>query len=300
MQREQLLLKQQKSISMKKTYYFPPNFDYPPKGFLWPGRILTDPFDPVSCLTREIEVPPYPADTPLRESFKIDWNGDTERKRSGLIGLWLRFLEFVGIETSASISWSKGDADLYTIPRLETKFIEPSKDYIEERAMLPEVASFIVETDFKKPIYLVTGVKVAYGASMAWDKWHEIAAGGKFGASGTAAGAPGGGGFETNAQDSSKQKTGFRKSSPIVFGFQIREIYYDKDLNLQNKSFDKNAVLYDLNNEEKPTEEKKAVVESSLNVVGLADEEETALSLGKQRVTTLDEDGEECECMIRD
>jgi hypothetical protein len=99
---------------MKKTYFFPPNFDYPPNGFLWPGRILTDPFDPGSCINRG-PLQPYPEDTPLRESFKIDWNGDEEHKRTGLFGLWLRFLEFIGIEASESINWTVRNADLYTI-----------------------------------------------------------------------------------------------------------------------------------------------------------------------------------------
>src|ERR1700761_2407609 len=106
---------------MKKTYFFPPNFDYPPNGFLWPGRILTDPFDPGTCLNRG-ELPAYPADTPLRESSKIDWKSGEEHKQSGLIGMWFGFLQLLGIEASGNISWTKGKADLYNIPRLETKF----------------------------------------------------------------------------------------------------------------------------------------------------------------------------------
>ncbi|KAB8221627.1 hypothetical protein BDV33DRAFT_202364 [Aspergillus novoparasiticus] len=281
---------------MKKTYFFPPNFDYPPNGFLWPGRILTDPFDPGTCLNRG-DLPAYPDDTPLRESFKIDWNCGEELKRTGLVGLWLRFLQFVGIEASGSISWSLGNTDLYTIPKLETKFIEPSKEFIEDSVMKPEVVACLTETNFETPVYMVTGVKVAYGASMAWDRWSGIAVDAKLAGHGAAGGVPAGGGAETKIDDSKKRNAGFRKSSPIVFAYQVREICYDKHFSLHNKSVDKGAVLYDLEKAGNTANEKRMVLESFFTVAGMASEEETISRTQFHAAAAADESGAECDCM---
>jgi hypothetical protein len=282
---------------MKKTYFFPPNFDYPPDGFLWPGRIFKKPFEPGTCLNRD-PLPAYPADCPLQESKKIDWKGDEERTRSGLFSIWIRFLEFLGIEASGTIHWAVAHSNLYTIKKLETKFFEPSDEYLEQNMLHPAVASYIVKTDFQAPVYMVTGVKVAYGAGMAWENQRTLTVAGKMGGGGPAAGSPASGGTETQVQDSTKKATGYRHSSPFVFAYQIREIYYTKNLELVDKSFDKQAVLYSLDHQAQSTDgTKKPEVTPYHKVGGLGSEEETMKKLAPKVEDSLDEDGEECLCL---
>jgi hypothetical protein len=237
----------------------------------------------------------YPPDTPLRESFKEHWKGDEQIKRTGLVSLWIRFLEFVGIEASGSIQWSKGNADLYTIPRLETKFIEPSKEYIEKVCCNAEIVAHLAETDFEMPLYMVTGVKVAYGAAMAWDRWSHTTAGAKLAGDGAPGGMPVGGGAQARVDDSKTGKQGFRTSSPIVFAFQVREIYYDKNLKLQNKTVDKKAVLYDLEHAGRQANETQ-ILESFLTVDGMASEESTISRIQLRKLAAADESGAECVC----
>ena len=72
--------------TQKRFYYFPPTTDYAPEGLPWPGGILTTPFDPARCLTREAEVH-YPEHTPLRQAIKGSHDVHQEYQQRSLISV---------------------------------------------------------------------------------------------------------------------------------------------------------------------------------------------------------------------
>ena len=282
---------------MKKTYFLSPNFDYPPGGALSLGRILTSPFDPGTCINPDGPLP-FHTNMPVQSTSKRDWKSEKERGHNGLLGLWARFLQFFGLDTGARVDWETKKGDVYEFKLLETQFFDPTKDYIEESVLDLPVATHIVDTDYKKRIYMITGVKIARGADVAVERYRELTGHVHGGIDGTAGGVPVSGGAEAKFRVHEKDNVTFHGSSDFVFAYRLREIYYEKGIKLRDKEFIKGA-LYDLDKPDKSEEEKRLLREEFLRIGRCAEENETADKLGLNGVSALDdEDGERCGCVV--
>ncbi|EFW98662.1 hypothetical protein CMQ_4514 [Grosmannia clavigera kw1407] len=145
------------SARFKKTYFLAPNFDYPPGGSLALGSILTNPFDPSTCINAGGGLP-FPSDMPVQTSLKLDWRDERSQRRGGAIGLWAQFLNLLGIEAEVGVKCAVDNSSVYQFDKLETQFIEPTKEYIEQSVLdVPSVVSHIIESGYRKPVYMITG-----------------------------------------------------------------------------------------------------------------------------------------------
>lgn len=67
---------------------------------------------------------------------------------------------------NASIERTRGTDDVLSCQHLETITFNPTEPYITEAMKTPEVRSFIRSSRFRVSVYMVTGLKVAGGASL--------------------------------------------------------------------------------------------------------------------------------------
>jgi hypothetical protein len=65
------------------------------------------------------------------------------------------------------IEYNNKGGDLYEFEKLETRFFQPTQAYVEKSMQAANVQDFIVRNRFKKPVHMITGVKVATGAKVS-------------------------------------------------------------------------------------------------------------------------------------
>ncbi|KAL6900067.1 hypothetical protein GGI43DRAFT_406227 [Trichoderma evansii] len=222
----------------KPTYHLPPNFSTPPppKGPFHLGTIIKD-FD------RKEQM--YPLNHGKdkngnakriaidKDDIYTDHKGGFEatrwRLKSGELGLWAKCVGVDGLGGGASTSGKCSENDTYKFDSVDTEYFYPSPSYISQCMGLSDVKEYTEVTKYKKAVYLVTGVKVAKGASVRLEADSEII--GKLEVNmnnpvlaSVQLGPRAGGRVQEKPVDD------FEESSDIVVGIQCLKIYYKSSL----------------------------------------------------------------------
>ncbi|EEU46777.1 uncharacterized protein NECHADRAFT_91693 [Fusarium vanettenii 77-13-4] len=149
---------------MVKEYFLAPNFSTgaPPKGPIYLGSILRnisefEPLNQTVCTIPETQL--YPVDQ--KTGFEVTLS----HLRSTNLGLRAGALELLGVGANASIKWTRGRDTVLSCKRLDTLTFNPTEPYMIEAMKDPDVLSFIRSGRFRRSVYMVTGLKVASGAS---------------------------------------------------------------------------------------------------------------------------------------
>ncbi|KAK0365235.1 hypothetical protein LTR59_005249 [Friedmanniomyces endolithicus] len=185
-----------------RTYILPPNLTTHPGGSFAVGTIIADPFRPLKPLS----VPPNPKD------LDIDTHHESNRD----------FLQVANAKLSGHISSNLSES--YTVKSLETVALreDPSDEYAEMRASEPKVRAAINAGMLgRKPVYLITGIKIARG--FKWTREEGRSAQAQAGASvpvadQVAVGAELGAEGNTTYRDSGSTK------EDIIFAYQLHTI----------------------------------------------------------------------------
>ncbi|KAI0541389.1 hypothetical protein GGR58DRAFT_18215 [Xylaria digitata] len=277
-----------------KTYLLSPSFDYTPDGPLRLGRILTNPLKPSTCINTDSSVS-FPTAMPVNRTIKRDWKDERTDRKGGAIGIWSEFLKFLGITAEISIDCKIETTNIYHIQALETQSIEPTKEYIQETVLDHRVSSYLAEKNYRTPIYMITGIKIAHGANIYSTRTKGLGGQFRVGGDATGTGVPITVGPLASLRKDQETSSSFNTSSAFVFAYRLREIYYQKGLKVRDKEFVKGA-LYDV---DQPTIDAPAPDQPFLSVGPCADESETILHLGLATIEAVDdEDGELCRCVV--
>ena len=277
---------------MKKTYFLAPNVDYPPSSNISLGRIWTDSSDPGTCINPDGPLP-FPSNMQVQHGHKTDWRNKTSGEHKGVIGIWARFLQVVGLDAEASVNWHDRNGDTYGFKRLDTDFIDPTTEYYTQSVLVPSVAEYIVEPKFKKSIYMITGVKIARGADVEQARSEEAGAHLRVGVNGTTALFPVAAGPEVTISSSGSETTSSKGSSGFVFAYRLREIYYSKG-KVKHREHNKGA-LQDLSGSSTKKSEENVSVIPPLEILGYAGEDVSGEGSAVSKEVAVDEDnGEEC------
>lgn len=234
------------SIPSTPTYFLAPSCDFPADGLIALGSIIVHPKTPQKSLNhRDNQRVAVPADD-LQESFKDNWEDAIKTARHNKVTLWASFLQMIlGFGTDVSVGVKQGRDDIYKFRQLETKFFEPNAAYIENSLKAEGVVAYISATRFKKPVYMVTGVKVARGASVTSKTLNGYEAMLKAGIDGTTlTGVPISGGPKVETNSTKEQEVKFDNGSDYVFAYRVVKIQLSKDGNVKgHKDYVKGALF---------------------------------------------------------
>ncbi|WXC66036.1 hypothetical protein SNK03_011821 [Fusarium graminearum] len=146
---------------MVKEYFLAPNYTTAAEGPIKLGSILRNitEFEPLNQVVETIPATQlYPVD--VKEQFEISLH----ELHSVNLNLKARALGLLGLGTGASIERVKGNNDVISCHRLETLSFNPTDSYIEASMEDSNVKRFMRSSRFRKPIYMVTGLKIARAA----------------------------------------------------------------------------------------------------------------------------------------
>ncbi|KAH6953872.1 hypothetical protein BKA56DRAFT_708078 [Ilyonectria sp. MPI-CAGE-AT-0026] len=221
------------SVNPKPSYHLCPDFSIspPPNGQLTLGSVLKNlNVDGVSHplnLNAVIDIPDneiFPRDGPhsitgFSRTLKY------LRSVQGSIWAWI----FGPSGPGGQLSWlrSQSDDETLTVDTILTRYFSPTEEYMKKTLEAAGVVMFTRLTHMKKPIYLVTGIKVAVGAKLSQAHTSNTEASGKVVATDPNTGASGGASGSYTSSRSSAM--GFDGSKPFVLGIRVRKIWWLKD-----------------------------------------------------------------------
>ena len=227
----------------RPTYILAPNWDFLPDGPIFLGSLIIDPRNPARSLNKKNGVPIEPID--ITTNSKADWSITREKLLSGRIGIWASFLTpILGVGTDPGIDGSRDKDELYECKTLETSYLQPDEAYIAKSLQDPVVKAY-TDKFWHKSIYMVTGVKVAKGATVKTLNGTGFGAELKVGLNATPVGVPAGGGPEVEWETKKKITVKFGASEDFILGYHLIRIKPKKDGSFVEEDYNKWALLHD-------------------------------------------------------
>jgi hypothetical protein len=268
------------AVSMK-SYFAAPNFDCGPAGPVALGSLLSDPCDPEESLNKQ---PVTISDTEIHTTTHNNFEETLKKQRAIGGGIWFKFLECMGLEIS-------GDGDttkerIAKFDKLETRMFRPSDDYVKTSVAAPEVQKHLTGHGMNKPLYLITAVKIAYGASVT-----EME--GKSGKGKLSAGLDGSPSVTSAMHGSNEDSrtTRFDSSTPFVFAYRLRQVRYREGI-LTHEPY-RDGALYGVGNEGREDDADAKERKTGIIFLELDEDDVTADDVGMRSFEVWDEEEEE-------
>jgi hypothetical protein len=227
--------------NQKKTYFLCPTWDYHPKGPIQLGNIILSPSTPAEALNGRESLPPA-QDTLFPPTTKsgVTWS---KEKLSGRYGLWTEFLSFLtGLGVHASVSHDSSAEQAYAFDAIDTTEFIPTRDYLARSMAAPAVVSFLEKSCFRKPVYMITALKVVRGARAKSALSRSLGAELKVGLDGTWTGAPAKFGPEVRVEWNDEESGSFDGSSDFVFAFRLRKVVVHRSGETTHVEYTKGAM----------------------------------------------------------
>ncbi|KAL8732290.1 MAG: hypothetical protein Q9166_002862 [cf. Caloplaca sp. 2 TL-2023] len=252
----------------RKTYFLAPTRDSPPGGPIVLGSIIAS---------------PQQAEMPITAALPIDPS-------------------VLGAGGDVGFSHIVSDTRSYQFDRLETQAFWPTEEYVEAGVTAKPVQDFLKSKKFFHNVYMITSIKIAYGASAARSAMQNRGVYVHLGVDGTTAGIPISGGPQGDLGWGTTKSSSSERESGFVFAFRLREICYATRRGLRQSEFVKGALfgLDSSTSNEGPArgqadDDHEATQEFEL--MGLADENVHAEDVD-ENAKEIEEDGETCECVV--
>jgi len=204
-------------------YFYAPTWDYPPSGPIQLGNVITS----IKMPEKPLYTVPIPLDPELFSSDKSHVEFSLEKLREGKFSILTKFLSILGIGVNIDVNWDNSNENTFTFDQVKTTQFVPKEDYIQKCIESLAVRRYLDKSRYRKPIYIITGLKIVTGAKAKSHKSHAL--GGTLGVelNGTIWGGgtvPIGGGSEVEGKKERKEGTSWDASSDFVFAFRVRKI----------------------------------------------------------------------------
>ena len=192
-----------------------------PVGSIQLGAVITNPAFPHQAPNEDDLVP---VDIKVYPSDKYGFSSTIDESRSNKFGLWAQFLQVFGLGGELSVAFNKGAIDKFSFKHMHTEWFLPSAAFAKAYVKVPNVADFLEQTEYEKPVYVITGLKTVDGASVTTVKSKGRGLKAKLGFDGTPPAVPITVSLEAEHQNNGSETDGFQNSSAIVFAFQLSEV----------------------------------------------------------------------------
>lgn len=200
------------------TYIPAPNWDIPADSDLVVlGRLIKDPGDPESKIPGSSDVPIPPPK--VYEGSKVDWATTLEQVRSNSVGLWTKCLQLVG--GGLCLRQLKASVEDHRFDELQTTYFRPDDDYYAQVLSDPGVRAYLEVHRWRKPVYVITGIKIARIAKVMTQSTTERGVGVELKADATSVGVPLEVGPDLNTESTKKKGTWFGGSTDYIFAYRL-------------------------------------------------------------------------------
>ncbi|RSL92443.1 hypothetical protein CEP52_013803 [Fusarium oligoseptatum] len=275
---------------MPKSYFPVPSRDCSPDGPIVLGSILADPLDPESPLNDK----PISLDgQTIRKHDQLDVQLSTKESSQASAGLFAKIFHSAGLDVSG-----RGSTRVHSsakFKKLQTLSFEPTHEYMTKSLSTPMVQQYLARYHMRKRVFMVTGVKIAFGARVRDDESHLSGGNVSLGLNADAAGLPLSVGPRADVSRGTSQTISFKQSSPFVFAYRLREIRYRKGIPTKNKNGDEppqeEAIFLSIDDED--------VTGDDLDLESISVSERETEGKMQEQDGEGDEEDEICELILR-
>ncbi|KAF3055231.1 hypothetical protein GL218_07453 [Daldinia childiae] len=218
-------------------FFYAPTWDYPPNGPIRLGNVLTSLKKPERPL---YTAAPF-ADAHVFSSEKSQVEFSRDKLNSGQFSIVTKFLSFLGVGVDVGVSWGFREGEAFSFDRIETTQFFPNKDYLQRCIETAPVRRYLDKSRYKKPVYIITGIKTVTGAKAKSFKSRGV--GGGLGTevdgtvwSGGAVPISSGPTIEVNHGRNTDMT--WEGSSDFVFAFRVRKVLVEKKTGVVSKDED--------------------------------------------------------------
>ncbi|KAJ4012484.1 hypothetical protein NW752_008181 [Fusarium irregulare] len=227
---------------MVKEYFLAPNFTTapPPEGPIKLGSIIRNinEFEPLNEHDQTI---PTTQLSPLDVKNSLDISLDD--LHSAHLSLTARALDVLGLGTGTSIQRTKGTNCIISCKHLETQTFNPTSSFIRDSMGDPGVQYYMKSSWFRYPVYMVTGLKVARGASSTSSSSSVVAV--EHDTSLLLAGTPASVGMSSGYARNINHMEKWDTSTDFIVAFKVKKVWLDRKDEVNYKGYNKRAVMRD-------------------------------------------------------
>lgn len=232
------------------TYIPCSNWDIPATSTLVTlGSLISDPKNPESRIPKSVP-PPIPPGS-IQTGSKTDWHTTSTQLLSGKLGVWAQCLQIVGLGGDVSFGALKSSLEDHRFDALETQYFLPDSEFIAASLNNDFVQGYLEVHEWRKPVYMITGIKVARGASVANSTAREVDANAKVGADATMVGAPVTLGPKLGFEKKKERSVAYAGSTDYIFAYRLKRIRARKGGKLEEGDYIKGALYGMVDDEEK-------------------------------------------------
>ncbi|KAM0355074.1 hypothetical protein ACHAPU_000931 [Fusarium lateritium] len=275
-----------------KSYFLAP-VGNPPEGPIRLGNIISAPAFADDPINEEY----LPLNSEPAEHNQPNFNFGISASNDGFVGIWASFLQTLGVGGDLTFEWSRETSEKWAFENLKTLSFIPQLSYIAQSLRDEGVQHYM---RINKPwlgaskLYMVTGIKIAYGAAStaayARNNGLNLCFGTDFSSQGVPISVgPKGGGSRTISVQQSQEG-----AEPFVFAFRLRRIKISRKGNINHESYNKGALL--------SVSEHGGHDETDVEIVveGVEDQDADGLEFHLDSRDAFDDsqDGAHCKCVV--
>jgi hypothetical protein len=205
--------------------------EYNPDGILSLGQILSSPFDPSNPLLPDYPVPATNTEHSYQQSVDIS----SSNSLGGSFGLWadVNFLP-IGADVGGSAQIRKYNS--WHFDCLEGQITVPRLEDIANILNTEDALKHIRRSrfNFRKRLYIVTGVRIARGARLDVKNSMFTGAQAKLGVDLTMIGGPANAGPKGSFSKAKETAYSFQQASDFVYAYRLNEIHYGKEISMKS------------------------------------------------------------------
>ncbi|KAH7161649.1 hypothetical protein EDB81DRAFT_785249 [Dactylonectria macrodidyma] len=205
-------------------FFFAPTWDFPPGGPIKLGNVITSVKNP----QRPLFCSPPPEDSDVFKTEKKSVQYTKEKLRRGKFSILTKFLSVLGFSIDIGAEIDRSDEETFIFETLETTQFIPTPPYLQTCIEADNVRRFLELSRYRKPVYIITGLKVVTGAEANTLKSRTV--GGTVSVQVDATMRPAGavpisGGPGVEGKLGNKVSTKWEGSSDFVFAFRVSKVW---------------------------------------------------------------------------
>ncbi|KAF4960852.1 hypothetical protein FGADI_685 [Fusarium gaditjirri] len=223
-------------------YFYAPTWDNPPNGPIKLGNVISSVKEPHR--PRFYHPPSDDSDITKLEKKSVQYT--KEKLKSGRFSILTKFLSVFGFGIDVGAEIERSDQETFFFETLETSQFTPSATYLQKCVEADTVRRYLEITRYRKPIYIITGLKTVTGAQAITVKSRTVGGNLAVEVDGTVWSGgvvPVGGGPGIEGKTTTSQGTKWEASGDFVFAFRVSKVVVKKTGELNEEEFRKGAMM---------------------------------------------------------
>lgn len=231
------------------TYHVAPHFNIAATGgALRLGTVVKDFVEFAPLNKRETEYEPVPDSEIYTPTPEAGFHATRQQLKAGNFGAWAEALGFGGVGGHATAAGERTNKETFSCDNIVTTYFDPTDGWVTKCLAAKTVQEYIIGSGYRKPVFIVTGLKVATNLVFGSEATQNANADAKVGVSVPQASVAVG--IEGTMNTEKNQSLGFQ-SSDIVVGFRVKKYQYkrkslfSRERKLVGELFTKGAEMLD-------------------------------------------------------